>query len=268
MKKNLVLICLLVFWFIPGAESQIVRKPIPDKLVVLTFDDASVSHATFVAPLLKKYGFGGTFFVCEFPPDFQDKTKYMSWEQIRHLHKMGFEIASHTKNHTHVNKVNKGQLKAELEYIEMKCASLNIKRPVTFAYPGYSTHPWALETLRKKGYLFARAGGSRPYDPNKDHPYLLPSYSTTGGTGPDKSRVLQAIQEAKSGKIVILTVHGVPDNAHDWVTTPPALFEEYLQYLHDHHYKVIALRDLKKYINTQKALAAIQPDYRNLVNRP
>ena len=45
-------------------------KPVPDHLVVLTFDDAVSSHATFVAPLLKKYGFGGTFFICEFPPDF------------------------------------------------------------------------------------------------------------------------------------------------------------------------------------------------------
>jgi peptidoglycan-N-acetylglucosamine deacetylase len=268
MKKHLVFICLIVCWFFPDAASQILRRPIPDKLVVLTFDDASVSHATYVAPLLQKYGFGGTFFVCEFPPDFQDKTKYMSWEQIRELHRMGFEIANHTRNHTHVNKVNRGQLKAELEYIEMKCAGLRIRRPVTFAYPGYSTSPGALETLREKGYWFARAGGSRPYDPQKDHPYLLPSYSTAGATAADSTRVMQAIQQARGGKIVILTMHGVPDNAHNWVTTPPALFEGYLKYLHDHHYQVIALRDLKKYINTQKALTTIQPDYKNLVNRP
>jgi peptidoglycan/xylan/chitin deacetylase (PgdA/CDA1 family) len=31
--------------------------------IVLTFDDSVASHATFVAPLLKKYGFGATFFV-------------------------------------------------------------------------------------------------------------------------------------------------------------------------------------------------------------
>jgi len=51
---------------------------VPDKVVALTFDDASASHATFVAPLLKKFGFGATFFVCEFPPDFEDKSKYMT----------------------------------------------------------------------------------------------------------------------------------------------------------------------------------------------
>ena len=32
-------------------------EPIPDKLVVLTFDDSSRSHITVAAPLLKSHGF-------------------------------------------------------------------------------------------------------------------------------------------------------------------------------------------------------------------
>ena len=47
-----------------SADPQgILRKPIPDKLVVLTFDDGCASGATFVAPLLKSLGFGGSFYV-------------------------------------------------------------------------------------------------------------------------------------------------------------------------------------------------------------
>ena len=265
MKKGLVIFLFYWCWFLVPAESQIIRKPIPDKLVVLTFDDAAVTHATYVAPLLKKYSFGATFYVCEFPPDFADKTKYMSWEQMQKLHKMGFEVASHTKNHKHVNKITKAQFTEELHYIEHKCKELHMKKPVTFAYPGYSTHPMALETLQEKGYRFARAGGSRPYNPETDHPYLLPSYSTTGT---DKAPTLKALQEAKDGKIVILTIHGVPDYAHDWVTTPPALFEEYLKHLKENKYKVIALRDLNKYVNSKLALQTIQPNYTNLVTKP
>ena len=45
--------------------------------------------------------------------------------------------------------------------------------------------------------------------------------------------------------------------AHDSVTTPPALFAEYMQYLHDNKYKVIALRDLAKYVNVREALRSI-----------
>jgi len=35
-----------------------VRKAIPDRLVVLTFDDSAKSHYTAVRPLLKEYEFG------------------------------------------------------------------------------------------------------------------------------------------------------------------------------------------------------------------
>ena len=245
----------------PHARAQVLRRPIPDKLVVLTFDDGVVSHATVVAPLLKKYGFGGTFFVCEFPPDFADKTKYMSWPQMQQLHQAGFEVASHTLTHRHVNKLTPAQFKAELDSIEKRCATYGIARPTTFAYPGYDTHPASLPVLQEQGYQFARAGGRRAYDPTTDHPFLIPSFSTAIA---DKLDIKAAVQQARNGKIVVLTVHGVPDNAHEWVTTPPALFEEYLKYLHDNHYQVIALRDLARYVNVPEALRTLPLNYEHL----
>jgi peptidoglycan/xylan/chitin deacetylase (PgdA/CDA1 family) len=257
---------LMMFWLAwlgaaPDAGAQVLRQPIPDKLVVLTFDDGVVSHATTVAPLLKKYGFGGTFFVCEFPPDFADKTKYMSWPQIAQLHQAGFEVASHTLTHRHVNKMTAAQFQAELDSIALRCATYGLPKPVTFAYPGYDTHPTALAVLQAQGYQFARAGGRRTYDPTTDHPYLIPSFSTAIA---DKLDIKKIVQQARGGKIVVLTVHGVPDNAHEWVTTPPALLEEYLKYLRDNHYQVIALRDLSRYINVPEALRTIQPKYDQL----
>ena len=72
---------------------------------------------------------------------------------------------------------------------------------------------------------------------------------------------MNALQQAKDGKIVVLTIHGVPDYEHPWVTTPPELFKEYLQFLHDNHYKVIALKDLKQFINVKNALKTIKPDF-------
>ncbi len=234
-------------------NAQILKKPIPDKLVVLSFDDAVKSHYTNVAPLLKKYKFGATFFVCEFvTPPFSDTTKYMTWQQIGELNKMGFEIGNHTYHHTHVNKMKGEQMADELTYIENKCAEQNVKdKLISFAYPAYDTASRTFPILKEKGYLFARGGWSRAYDPLKDHPYLLPSFSTAGT---DSTKVIQAIQQATNGKIVILTVHGVPDDAHPPVTTPLDLFNFYLKYLYDNHYKVIAIRDLKNYINVEKII--------------
>lgn len=234
------------------SNAQVLKKPVPDKLVVLTFDDAVISHATIVAPLLKKYGFGATFFICEFPsPPFSDKTKYMTWEQIAELNKSGFEIGNHTQNHTHVNKMDSVRFRAELKYIEDKCAEYHIPKPVSFAYPGYDTSPKGINVLKAAGYQFARAGFDRPYDPTIDHPYLMPGYTMLDT---NKVLIFDALRKAKDGKITVLTIHGVPDIAHPWVNTSPELFEEYLKYLKDNHYTVIAMRDLAKYIEVDKAL--------------
>jgi len=221
------------------------HRSVSDRIVVLTFDDAVSSDYHFIAPILKKYHFGATFFVCEFPPDFKDSTKYMTWNQIKELNNMGFEIGNHTWHHIHVNKMDSIQFAQEMGYIENQCMAYGIPKPVSFAYPGYDTSNKVIPWLKERGYIFARAGGNKPYDPQMDNPYVIPSFSTSGN---DTAKVFQAIHEAENGKIVVLTIHGVPDIAHPWVTTPPALFEKYMQYLYDNHYHVIAMRDLKQWI--------------------
>lgn len=71
---------------------------------------------------------------------------------------------------------------------------------------------------------------------------------------------MAALDKAQNGKIVVLTLHGVPDIEHPWVNTPIKLFKEYLQYLSNHKFKVISLRDLNDYINVDKAKETIVPD--------
>ena len=235
----------------------------PSKLVVLTFDDASVSHATHVAPLLKNYGFGATFFVCEFPPDFDDNSKYMKWEQIAELNRMGFEIGSHTRSHKHVDKMKSDEMQAELEYIEKKCAEHDIPRPVTFAYPAYVSTPESAQLLAQRGYILARAGGGRPFDPKADNSWQVPSYSTSGSDEKAAERVLAALRQANDGRIVVLTIHGVPDTAHPQVTTAPDLFQRYLDFLRDEDYTVVALRDVPKYFAlSEKPPAKASPGLR------
>jgi len=54
--------------------------PIPDKLVVLTHDDRSNSWIRFVAPLLKEYGFGATFYVTEGLGYEQNEDYWITWD--------------------------------------------------------------------------------------------------------------------------------------------------------------------------------------------
>jgi hypothetical protein len=67
-RKTLLALVAAIFISFTGA-AQLLRKPIPDKLVVLTFDDAPITHYSYGAPLLKKFGFNATFHVSK-KPDF------------------------------------------------------------------------------------------------------------------------------------------------------------------------------------------------------
>src|SRR6478735_6596115 len=136
------LLCILSFGAVPSVVSGL--EPIPDKLVVLTFDDSARSHYTTVRPILKRYGFGATFFVTEgfdFPTN---KTDYMTWEQIAELHRDGFEIGNHTGNHASITQKNIANLEQQLEAINRRCAEHGIPRPTSFAYPGNAILPEAL----------------------------------------------------------------------------------------------------------------------------
>ncbi len=87
-----------------GAVSPL-RLP-PPRTVVLTFDDSSKSHFTIVRPLLLQYGFSATFFITEgfdFPTNKKD---YMTWAEIAQLHRDGFEIGNHTRDHLSITDAN------------------------------------------------------------------------------------------------------------------------------------------------------------------
>lgn len=76
-------------------------KSLPDKAVLLTFDDGYFSYYDFVAPLLKQYGFPSVLAVVgnflEYTPAKGLPEKLMTWEQIKEVAKSPLvEIASHT----------------------------------------------------------------------------------------------------------------------------------------------------------------------------
>src|SRR5437868_10653221 len=123
-------------------------EPIPDKLVVLTFDDSAKSHYTVARPLLLKYKFGATFFITEgfdFPTNKKD---YMTWEEIAQLHKDGFEIGNHTLDHKGVTDKTDHDLSAQVRAINARCKQHGIPQPVSFAYSGNAIAKDALPELK------------------------------------------------------------------------------------------------------------------------
>ena len=256
------------------------RAAIPDRLVVPTFDDGVKSHVTFVAPLLKRYGFGATFFITEAFEFHQGwrKDRYLTWDDVRKLHQDGFEICNHSSRHGKATEETKEEFRDSLVAMERRFAEQGIPRPKTFCFPAYYFTRGAVEVLQERGYQFARRGTvpempyeegalGFAYDPKEDHPLLIP---IAWASGPKWSMddFATAVQMARKGRIAVLAFHGVPDLDHPWVTTEPEKFAAYMKYLHEHRYTVIALRDLAKYVDPRGGPAdPLEPIERRLKSR-
>jgi len=230
---------LVLFSLFSGLFSRSVSglEAIPDRLVVLTFDDSVKSHYTVARPILKKYGFGGTFFITEGFNFAKNKKDYMTWKEIRGLHDDGFEIGNHTRDHMGVTDANVPNLDEQLRAIEAKCREHGIPKPVTFAWPGNAISDTAFPVFERHGIVFARRGGAPeyPYDegrglayePGLDHPLLLPNAADARPKWTLEDFV-RGVKQARDGKIAIIQFHGVPEGEHPWVHTPKERFEEYI----------------------------------------
>jgi peptidoglycan/xylan/chitin deacetylase (PgdA/CDA1 family) len=244
----------------PSRSAAEPPAPVPERLVVLTFDDGVKSHGTLVAPLLKRYGFGATFFITEASESTKGwhKERYLTWDEVRKLHADGFEIGNHSSRHRKAFQQTRSEFRDDLMTIERRFAEHGIPAPKTFCYPAYYFTRGAVEVLQERGYVFARRGTvpempyeegglGFAYDPREDHPLLIP---IAGAAGPkwQIADFITAVEKARAGRIAVLAFHGVPDLDHPWVSTEPERFAAYMSYLHEHQYTVIALRDLARYV--------------------
>jgi peptidoglycan/xylan/chitin deacetylase (PgdA/CDA1 family) len=254
--------CILLVAVVLTVTVQATAAPAPDKTVVLTFDDAVKSHLTAVAPILKEYGFGATFFITHRWMD--DTDHFMTWKDVAEVHRMGFEIGNHSWTHRGFNSpATASRLEGELALVENELAKVDVPKPVSFAWPGNSFGPEALDVLKRAGYRYARRGMQPEvlygqirlgpmFDPAKHHPLVIPS---AGDAYPDwdLDHFKTVVDRARNGKIAVVQFHGVPDVAHPWVHTPVERFREYMSYLNKGGFKVIPLRDVGAYLPEEGA---------------
>lgn len=71
---------------------------LPQKPIILTFDDGSKGHYQYVFHLLKQYGFKATFFI--YPAAVFEKNDYsITWDELLEMTTAGMDIESHTYTH-------------------------------------------------------------------------------------------------------------------------------------------------------------------------
>lgn len=233
-------------------DSQTTHLPDPHAprgTIALTFDDANLSHLETVAPLLKRHGFGATFFITRFDDGWRRDHGATLLDQsgVRALSDMGFEIGNHTWNHAGgMDGMDDAAAGEEIDRLDRWLAGAGVPRPRVYAYPGGPYSAKGEAVLRARGYVAARlcATGSSPWKPRSDAPFRIPAVPIQEGAEGDLMRVLGEVStaDAVSGAAIpVLVFHGVPDRVHPWVDTEPSTFERHLSFLRDNGWRCISL---------------------------
>lgn len=105
--NEFVVLPLMLVW-----ERLSAGEPVPDKAVVITFDDGYRSVLTEAAPLLQQRSWPFTVFVST---DYVDSGygAYLSWDELRRLIAMGANVGNHTKSHAHLVRRLSGETEAQ-----------------------------------------------------------------------------------------------------------------------------------------------------------
>lgn len=123
-----------------------------NKSVILTFDDGYASQYTNALPILKKYGFTGTFFIYS---DCIDKyPACMTSAEIKDLALNGMKIGNHTDHHAFLPKYNTDIVRNEIEINKQKIIDMVGTSSVenVFAYPYGGTDERVEEIVKSFNY--------------------------------------------------------------------------------------------------------------------
>lgn len=109
-------------------------KPLPDRTIVITVDDAFKSVYTEGWPRFRKAGLPFTLFVATKPID-DGLPGSMTWDQIRELHKAGVTIGNHTVTHPHMPRFEPPRNDREIRNSDERFRAELGFSPKLFAYP-------------------------------------------------------------------------------------------------------------------------------------
>ncbi|KAA3617717.1 MAG: polysaccharide deacetylase family protein [Calditrichaeota bacterium] len=136
------------------------KKPeqLPEKPVIITFDDAYLSFYESAFKILKEHKMKAVVFV---PVNFINKKnewdvqlfgkkyRHMSEDQLREISENNIEIGSHTLNHKYLNDLQDHELVKELELSKTKLESIVGKNIISISYPFGKFNNRVLQFARK-----------------------------------------------------------------------------------------------------------------------
>lgn len=144
---------------------------LPDKPIVITFDNGYIPQATFAPAVMSKYGWPGV--LNEIVED------HLSNSRLAHLISIGWEIDSHSLTHPDLTTVSESELNNQV-VASRQFLQRNFHIPVnSFCYPSNRYDARVIAAVKDAGYtnaLTENAGFA-----TRANPYVLGRFEIEGG---------------------------------------------------------------------------------------
>ncbi len=127
---------------------------LPARPILLTFDDGYADAYTNAFPILKEFGFAGTFFVVSGFID-DGRGEYISWTQAREMAEAGMSIQNHSRTHKDMRGRDHEWLVNQIDVPQDRIEQNTGVRPRFFCYPSGGYDDTAVHELQNAGYTLA-----------------------------------------------------------------------------------------------------------------
>lgn len=162
-------------------ESFYLGKKLPEKSVLISFDDTRADHFLAAAPILEKYGFRGVFYIMTVSIG---KPGYMSKAQIKELSDRGHAIGLHTWDHQDLRKLPEDQWKIQIDKPKVLLEEITGRKVSSLAYPFGLWNVQVVQEVKTRGLSSAFQLGGK-MDP-KDPVFSLPRILVPGNWSADR----------------------------------------------------------------------------------
>ena len=138
------------------------RRPLPGKPVLITFDDGYRDFQDFAWPILKQFGFSCIVFLVSgeigktnnWDRYYGEEIPLMDWSDILQLKEEGVAFGSHTASHPHLTGISLGEVVQEAS-ISRKLLMEQLSQPIhAFAYPYGSFDRVVQHLVGACGYVY------------------------------------------------------------------------------------------------------------------
>jgi len=142
-------------------------EKLPRNPIMLTFDDGYEDAYTNAFPILREFGFTGTFFLISGFID-EGRGGYMTWAMAKEMAQGGMYMQSHSRSHKDMRGRAIDWLAGEIVPPRDRIAEATGVRPRFFCYPSGQYDDSTIRALRDAGFIgaFTTADGTYTYTDN------------------------------------------------------------------------------------------------------